>query len=1074
MSTRNSITIILFSDLVGSTELMQSVGDESAQHLFAEHHRLLKEAVQATGGDELQWMGDGLMVAFSSTADAVRCAVAMQRAARQQLGEHRLQLRVGLNAGETLQQDAGSGHFGTPVVIAKRLCDLAEAGQILCTSTVAGLLTGRAAFAFRDLGATELKGIAAPVGVAEVLYEADEAGAILRQTPFVARDGEIARLSEALERVRSGRGELLMVVGDPGIGKTRLLEEFASLARLRGAQVLAGACYEGDRDPPFWPFAEAVSQYARRSELEELEKDLGPYAASVAKIVPALRELIPGLPEPASLAPDEEHDRLLDALSQFLFALSQRAPLVLILDDLHWADHGSIAMLRHQARFLARHPILLIGAYRDVELDRQHPLANALSALRRQDGHERILLKGMQAEEVGALLQALAQHEVPRELTDALHAETDGNPFFVREVILHLVEEGKLSRPEGRWRSDFDIEELGIPEGIRQVIGRRLSRLSDETNKFLSVASGFNGSFRFDVAASAAALDEATALDALDAALEAQLLRTAADVEEYEFSHALIRHTLYAELNPSRQVRLHRRIAEEMVRVYGDRAGEHAAKIAEQYQRSAVLPGAEKGVVHCLAAADQAESAAACEEAVVFLRMALELLPGEDRRRPRIFGRLGIALAQSLSLEQAVEVASDAGARIAASEGTDEAADYLADAAVAIWSTSLSPLSWRLAAEGMHYIGERRDLTWCKLRRLDLTRREAEDPNYAGMPPDSPERRELWEVNKPQLAAADWSSGEFGGPESTAFVESRNEIVERYSQILPLMAFQAGFYRDKLEEMRSAAEQALKEGRLAFGALAYLILARAQVAVGDFAASRDSFARSLSTAERVRPMPYLMFQMAGYPLDYRFATGEGLEALFNEVPTDQLDRPENIWARAIARMFTALVSAFGGKRQLALKLLVATLPAVETGGPWNLNYTLLICGVCRTLWELDCSDHIDLIERNLRQKILEPDFRYSLCDARLSMAWLSALRGDHDEATLWFAKARPVLEEEGGRPLRALVDYDEARMFMRRGAAGDAERARDLLDTALRQFRAIEMTGWITRAEALLQETVRH
>jgi hypothetical protein len=312
-----------------------------------------------------------------------------------------------------------------------------------------------------------------------------------------------------------------------------------------------------------------------------------------------------------------------------------------------------------------------------------------------------------------------------------------------------------------------------------------------------------------------------------------------------------------------------------------------------------------------------------------------------------------------------------------------------------------------------------------------------------------------------------WTDGRLGGPETTAFIASRREIIERYSKALPFLAFAAGRYRECLDELRGTAAEALAEGRLVMAAVSHLMLARAQVALGEFAASRESFAICVSIAERVRPVPYLLFQMGAYPLDYRLATGEGIESPLADATMASIDRPENVWARAISRMLAALLSAFGGRRRQALELLQGTLPAIETGGPWNINYTLLVCGASRTLWELECADHVDVIERNLREKILEPDFRYTLCDARLSMGWLCALRGLHDEASGWFAKARPVLEEEGGRPLRALVDFDEARMFARRGAAGDAERARALLEVALRQFRAIGMNGWTARAEAL-------
>src|SRR5215471_11035748 len=204
-TTRAPITTILFTDLVDSTALMQRVGDERAQRLFERHHQLLSDAVSTHGGSELQWLGDGLMVAFASTAEAVRCAIVMAQAAAQQQGE-RLAIRVGLNVGEVLQQKTGSGYFGTPVVVARRLCDRASGGQILCSQAVSHLLAGRAAFTFRDLGVVGLKGIADKVGVCEVVYEAERTAVLLARTPFAGRRGELERLERRLEGTRSGSG----------------------------------------------------------------------------------------------------------------------------------------------------------------------------------------------------------------------------------------------------------------------------------------------------------------------------------------------------------------------------------------------------------------------------------------------------------------------------------------------------------------------------------------------------------------------------------------------------------------------------------------------------------------------------------------------------------------------------------------------------------------------------------------------------------------------------------------------------------------------------------------------------
>src|SRR5512139_400898 len=219
---------LLFTDLVGSTALLQRVGDEPAQRIFQMHHKLLRDAVAANGGHEVKWLGDGLMVTFPSAADAVRCAIAMQQAARWPVAGERLAIRVGLNVGEALRDE--TDYFGTSVVVARRLCDRAQGGQILCSAVVAHLLSGRQAFTFRDCGLLELKGITAPVAASEVVYEQDVT-ALLAHTPFVGRAAELARLHHTLTEASAGHGGLVMLVGEPGIGKTRTAEEFAERAR---------------------------------------------------------------------------------------------------------------------------------------------------------------------------------------------------------------------------------------------------------------------------------------------------------------------------------------------------------------------------------------------------------------------------------------------------------------------------------------------------------------------------------------------------------------------------------------------------------------------------------------------------------------------------------------------------------------------------------------------------------------------------------------------------------------------------------------------------------------------------
>ncbi|MGH8973953.1 MAG: ATP-binding protein, partial [Acidimicrobiia bacterium] len=569
MTERSSALVtILFTDLVGSTELLSRAGDEDAQRIFRAHHSLLAETAAAHGGAEVKWLGDGLMAAFSSAADALRCAIAMQQTSRRPVAGERLAIRVGLNAGEAFRDEAD--FFGTPVVVARRLCDQADTGQILCSELVAGLLAGRAGFAFVPLGALELKGVPQPVGALEVQYEADATPGVVARLPFVGREGELARLVGLLGETAAGHGGLVFVAGEPGIGKTRLTEELAEAAAADGFSVLWGHCLDGDWAPPYAPFAEILKALAGGLPPEELRADLGVAGPALGQLVPALRQRLPDLPDAAPVQPDEERFRLLDAAAQFLAARARRAPVLLCLDDLHWADGSTVAMLRHVVRSSPGQRLLVIGTYRDAELAAGHPLQDAIGGLRREVEFERLKLEGLEAKAVGELLEALADHDVLGSVAAVIASETDGNPFFIKEVLRHLLEEGRFVRgSDGRWTSDRPVAELGIPEGVREVIDRRLARLSPDANKLLSAASVFEGEIHLGVAAAVAGLDEDVALDALDETLDAQLLQPAGGVDTYRFTHALIRHTLAGALSPSRRGRLHLRAADALAAASG-------------------------------------------------------------------------------------------------------------------------------------------------------------------------------------------------------------------------------------------------------------------------------------------------------------------------------------------------------------------------------------------------------------------------------------------------------------------------------------------------------------------------
>jgi hypothetical protein len=630
----------------------------------------------------------------------------------------------------------------------------------------------------------------------------------------------------------------------------------------------------------------------------------------------------------------------------------------------------------------------------------QHPLSEALGALRREAEYERINLKGLDSREVGELLQTIADQDVPEALVKAIDAETEGNPFFIREVLLHLIEEGKVSRQDGRWRSNLAIEELGIPEGVRQVIGQRLSRLSAEANRVLAAASAFSGAFHFAITARVVGLEEGAALKAVDAALDAQLIRAGSEAESYDFTHALIRHTLYAEMNPSRQVRTHRQIAEEMEKFWGARVGEHAAEVAYQFSRSAALPGAERGAVHAIAAAD-----------------------------------------------------------------------YLAEANEAMRLAGFFRKAAALAAQGLRYAGNRRDSTWARLASQDLMREEAENPDYLGLPLDTPRRRELFELVRNQRieTASGYGLVQF---------RSRDEVLAEAgrfgdSPVAPFaLTFWAGEYRRALPLWHDQCVRNERQGRVAAAVEGWAQTARCYNALGDFAAAQTAYQKGRTAGARLTAASTQVLQLLTARDEMWLALDENWEKAIAPYESGAEKGVEVTWFLAAFQAARARIYADLGREQPALEQLNMVIAPLERAPGWAPNYTRTTCDAAATLWMLGRTDHIEAIERNLREKTIASDFRYPMQDARLSLARLCALQGRYEEAVEWFAKARAVLEEQSARPLRATADFDEAWMYIRRGKIDDRERARPLLATAIEQFRDIGMTGWLRRAEKLSGESV--
>ena len=671
--------VICFTDIVGSTALSARVGDDAFDALRRSHFELLAAESATLGGEIVKNLGDGVMVAFGSASDAVGAAVAMQRAtdaAGHGAGADAVAIRIGISAGDAVQE--GGDWFGAPVVEGARLCAAAEAGQILVSEVVRLLAGSRGGHEFRSVGALELKGLPEPLATSEVLWtpaptrmaaplpgplSAGEA-----DLPFSGRSTPIGELHHAWKAASSAEPQLVMIAGEPGVGKTRLVAEFARGVHDDGAIVLLGRADE-HVDAPYGPWREAIRGVVRAASDEVLANHVAEFGGELSRLVPELARGVDGLPSPTEADPETERLLLFEAAAGLLASTSEVAPVLLVLDDLHWADRSSLLLLLHLLRMDRPATVLVVATYRDTDVDRSHPLSTVLADLRRVRGATRISLGGLDRDGVVELLAAAGGHELDdeaREFAATLAAETEGNPFFMGEVLRHLIESGALVQIDGRWRASATLAETGLPEGVREVIGRRLAGLTDDTNAVLGVASVLGREFDVSMLSTVADLPVADVFDALTPAEDARLIAEVAGAPgRYSFAHALVRTTLVEELGTNRRIRLHRAAGLAWEATAEPPVGE----LAYHFGEAAVMGETERAVRYARAAAEQALELAAAEEAAAFARralQALELGEGSPEERAGLLLLLGQAIfdAGDASHLDAVADAFDAAAAL--------------------------------------------------------------------------------------------------------------------------------------------------------------------------------------------------------------------------------------------------------------------------------------------------------------------------------------------------------------------------------------------------------------------------
>ncbi|MFQ6025972.1 MAG: helix-turn-helix transcriptional regulator [Dehalococcoidia bacterium] len=424
---------------------------------------------------------------------------------------------------------------------------------------------------------------------------------------FIGRQREMGALKVALDDTLSGQGRLVMLAGEPGIGKTRTAQELATTSQALGFQVHWGRCYEGEGAPPYWPWVQPLRSYVQQRDPNQLRSEAGPGAAAIAEIIPDVKGKLSDLEPLPALEPEQARFRLFDSITTFLRNAAQSQPLMLLLEDLHWAHQSSLLLLEFIAQEMQGVPLLLIGTYREV--GRGHPLSVSLGNLVRQQGFSAIPLGGLSQDEVRQILETSSGISPSRSLVEEVHGRTDGNPLFVSEITRMLIREGL---------TDGEQHLIDIPEGVREAIGRRLSGLSPDCNRVLTTASVVGREFGFRLlSALESELTEDQLLQVMDEALEAHLVEEVpGTAERYQFSHSLIQETLASELPAARMVRLHAHTGEALEKLYEDQVDAHASELAYHFSQAEPVLGTERLAHYSLLAGERALATYAYEEAL--------------------------------------------------------------------------------------------------------------------------------------------------------------------------------------------------------------------------------------------------------------------------------------------------------------------------------------------------------------------------------------------------------------------------------------------------------------------------
>jgi class 3 adenylate cyclase/tetratricopeptide (TPR) repeat protein len=1082
MADRRPETVtVLFTDVVGSTAWRARVGDDVADMRTVELERASRRVVESSGGTVVKSVGDGVMATFASAVGGLDAAAALQVVAHRLAiggGEHCL--RVGVSTGDLVRE--GDDWLGVAAIEASRLCAEAEGGSVLVTDATVRLSRGRSEHHVRLVGQRILRGFDTPVDVYEmVLGDSDvslpTALRLVASAPFVGRSTELAHLGRVLDSVVAGDSVALFVVGEPGVGKTRLAAAVGADAVARGFTVLYGRCDEGLM-APYQPIVEAFGPWLAECPDAALPRILG----DGADLVQLWPELVPRLElalGPSIDDPGARRWRMFDAVAELVRSMTNDRPLLLVVDDLQWAEPSTLLLLGHVTRKAVPGVALLTTIRRAESAATPADLLGDLGTAR---SVEILELVGFDDAQVAELVAVHAGEAPPDDLSARLRLYTDGNPFFVGALLAHLGDVAFVRSPDGRWVTAPELDAAGVPHQIHTVIGRRLLLLPPPARRALDVAAVRGLAFEERVIREVIGSSVDETIEALEAAIEIGLIRED-EAGHYAFAHALVRQSVLSDVSRTRVASLHWRIAEFLERHDPTRLGE----IADHYASGRAV-GDEATVVRTsLAAGEDALQRVAFEEAASHLRTALgslDALPDDPDLRYRVLVALGGALnalaqpddARQLWL-QAADLARDARdpsrmffviqgygymmRAIADREGVrmlDDLLDVLGPADSALRACALG---WRAAPIPLIAAGSPQEIRMAD-DAVDMARRTGDKQALIS----TLHSRLIHDVQAPDVWALVRDA-----EEAVALIDDAGPTTHDRTfalRYLTLALLRLGRRDEAENHLAAVIAKAEKSGLRLSGQNALQLRSCLMTACGRFTEGK---AMAAEAAQRVgRHMLLVELAYTAQILAGRMEQGRLDEVIDVLARLDRLDVDLPGWRAMLAGALAEagrLGDASAELDKLGAESSGNDAEVVVRDAPLVIRH---VSEVCRRLGQRDRAAKMLAVARPWAGQLLIGGGGLSIEGASdRAIGHLLATLGRLDEADAAYAAAAELEHTAGFPPLVARTKYWHATALIERDAPGDRRRAQQLLDDTIELTDRLQMATLRRHAETSRQ-----